>query len=130
MNYQQLSNHINTDNIVYADSILEYKASGILLNAWKNFKQGNFIIEAKLDLHGSTAVEAEQLFINFFNKLQQNGMRYGLIIHGKGGKYHEPPVLKNLVNVWLKQLPEILAFHSAQSKHGGTGAVYFWLKSQ
>ena len=122
--------HKYLNDPVFAETVLEYQSSQIPPTQWQKFKNGDFTIEAKLDLHGYTGDEAEYLFINFFKRVIQNNMRYGLIIHGKGGKYHEPPVLKNLVNLWLREMPEILAFYSARNKHGGTGAVYFWLKSQ
>ena len=37
-------------------------------------------------------------------------------------------MLKSYVNKWLPNLPEVMAFHSAQQHHGGAGAVYVLLK--
>ncbi len=51
-----------------------------------------------------------------------------LIVHGKGGHRGEPPLIKNLINRWLPQLDELLAYHSALVKDGGQGAVYVLLK--
>jgi DNA-nicking Smr family endonuclease len=51
-----------------------------------------------------------------------------LIIHGKGGYDGGPSLLKSQVNHWLKQMPEVLAYHSAVRQHGGLGAVYVLLK--
>ena len=39
------------------------------------------------------------------------------------------PVLKTHVAYWLPQLNDVLAFSSAQSRDGGTGAIYVILKS-
>jgi DNA-nicking Smr family endonuclease len=36
--------------------------------------------------------------------------------------------LKSHIAVWLPQINAVLAFHSAQRHHGGTGAVYILLK--
>jgi hypothetical protein len=30
--------------------------------------------------------------------------------------------------MWLPEFPQILAFHSAQGQHGGTGSVYIMLR--
>jgi len=32
--------------------------------------------------------------------------------------------IKSFVNHWLRQLLQVLAFHSTQQQHGGVGAVY------
>jgi len=32
------------------------------------------------------------------------------------------------VNKWLRELEPVMAFHSAQRHHGGTGAVYIMLR--
>ncbi|EXJ09223.1 Smr domain protein [Nitrincola nitratireducens] len=37
-------------------------------------------------------------------------------------------MIKSCVNDWLQQIPQVLAFTSAQPKDGGTGAVYVLLK--
>lgn len=39
------------------------------------------------------------------------------------------PVLKTHVAYWLPQHSDVLAFSSAQSRDGGTGALYVLLKS-
>ena len=52
-----------------------------------------------------------------------------LIKHGRGAR--SKPIaayLKSLVNQWLAQMPEVIAFHSAQIHHGGSASVYVLLK--
>ncbi|MGD8310820.1 MAG: Smr/MutS family protein, partial [Chromatiales bacterium] len=48
------------------------------------------------------------------------------IIHGKGGVRGQP-VLKQKVDQWLPQHPDVLALCSAPSWDGGTGAAYVLL---
>ena len=48
--------------------------------------------------------------------------------HGKGEDSATPARLKSYTNAWLRQLPEVLAFHSAQRRHGGYGATYVLLR--
>ena len=37
-------------------------------------------------------------------------------------------ILKGCVDHWLRELDVVRAFHSAQPRHGGTGAVYVLLR--
>ena len=40
----------------------------------------------------------------------------------------KPGILKSFVNKWLPELPAVLAYHTAQRHHGGSGATYVLLK--
>ena len=60
---------------------------------------------------------------------QARGHRCLLVIHGKG--YYSSsgePILKNLLKNWLPLQPDVIAFHSAKPKDGGTGAIYLLIK--
>jgi DNA-nicking Smr family endonuclease len=57
-----------------------------------------------------------------------NEVRTALITHGKGEGRTESALLKSCVNFWLPQMPEVLAFHTAQKQHGSYGATYVLLK--
>lgn len=51
------------------------------------------------------------------------------IVHGKGLRSGaRGPVLKASVNRWLRQWDDVLAFVSAPTRDGGTGAVYVLLR--
>ena len=79
-------------------------------------------------MHGLTTEAARDALYKFIKTQTENHKRCLLIIHGKGGHEGAPPVVKNLVNRWLPQFDTVLAFHSAQPKDGGHGAVYVLLK--
>ncbi|WP_133137859.1 Smr/MutS family protein [Legionella rowbothamii] len=113
---------------VLSQSILSYAQSGLTNQRFKELKNGKIPWESRLDLHGLKADNARDLLCRFIHNQAENGKRCLLIIHGKGGHLGAPPVIKNLVNRWLPQLDDVLAFHSAQPKDGGTGAVYVFLK--
>jgi DNA-nicking Smr family endonuclease len=50
------------------------------------------------------------------------------VIHGKGlGSGPRGPVLKNVVNIWLRRAEVVVAFGSARPLDGGNGAVYVLL---
>jgi DNA-nicking Smr family endonuclease len=56
------------------------------------------------------------------------GYRCLLITHGKGAQSNPPARIKSYVNHWLQQVENVIAFHSATPRHGGTGSVYVLLK--
>lgn len=112
-----------------SESPLFYCQSALSRVSLSNLKRGQLPIEGRLDLHGMTSSEAKEALILFIMKHHQLKHRVLLIIHGKG-RHTDQPVLKNLVNHWLPQFPQVLAFVSATPKDGGSGAVYVLLKSQ
>jgi len=113
---------------VQAQSILSFCQHSIPGKRLKELRQGIIPWQGKLDLHGLRQTEAQQALVNFILRAINNNQRCLLIIHGKGSPQGEAPVLKNLVNHWLKQIPQVLAFHSALPKDGGSGALYVLLK--
>jgi DNA-nicking Smr family endonuclease len=95
----------------------------------RHLRQGKFSMGAELDLHGMNVPMARHALTKFLGECERNGIRSVRIIHGKGrGSYRKEPVLKGKVNTWLQQRNDVLAFCSARSADGGTGAVYVLLK--
>ncbi|KGP63443.1 DNA mismatch repair protein MutS [Legionella norrlandica] len=113
---------------VQSNTILSYANSSIPTKRFRALKNGQIPWEAKLDLHGLKSEDARQALQHFIQTQSLNNKRCLLIIHGKGGHQGAPPVIKNLINRWLPQFSQVLAFHSALSKDGGLGAVYVLLK--
>jgi DNA-nicking Smr family endonuclease len=110
--------------------ILSFCRAGIQKNIFKKLKKGQYSIGAELDLHGHTRPEAKIALAKFIQLSRENNIRCIRIIHGKGyGSNNQGPKLKPMVNKWLQQRNEILAFCSARPIDGGTGAVYVLLKS-
>lgn len=116
-----------TDEVL-AHTTLSYVSHGIPAKRFRELKMGAIQWQAQLDLHGLTTEDARETLLAFILRQYEAEHRSILIIHGKGGVHGEAPVLKNLVNHWLKQIPTVLAFHSAKPKDGGTGALYVLLK--
>ncbi len=121
-----LSDH--SSNPVAAETLLEYSASGLSNKDMRRLKTGEFRVQSSLDLHGYTADEARYQILRFLEKALAEDRRCIRIVHGKGKHGSETPILKNLVNTWLRQLPPILAFCSAPPRDGGAGAVTVLLK--
>jgi len=108
---------------------LSYTTTGPQQKTLRKLRQGTMPIEARLDLHNLTIEEAAQALERFLQQSQQHQRRTVIIIHGKGQRTgSQLPILKNQVNIWLREWPEVLAFCSAQAKDGGAGALYVLLK--
>lgn len=124
--HYELSDYISEP--VFAETILSYSPPSFPQKQLAALKKGRIPWEARLDLHGLHLEKAKQSLSEFIQMNAQQNKRCVLIVHGKGGYHGEPPLIKNLVNRWLPQLNELLAYHSARPKDGGAGAVYVLLK--
>jgi len=112
-----------------ASDVLEFRRDGVQHGVYKNLRMGRYDIEARLDLHRLTVDEARREVFQFLKDCYQYELRTVLILHGKGERnVDKVAAIKSHLSVWLPQIDEIMAFHSAQPRHGGTGAVYVMLK--
>jgi DNA-nicking Smr family endonuclease len=108
---------------------LVYARSGLQHSLLRRLKRGQFSVGAVLDLHGMTVAMAREALGAFLTDTRRAGIRCVRIIHGKGrGSRFGQPVLKQKLNLWLRQRDEVLAFCSTRPVDGGTGAVYVLLK--
>lgn len=114
---------------VATEDLLAYKQVCVSNKILRKLQKGQYTIEAKLDLHGMVIEEARMATDEFLHACSESGVRTILIIHGKGLRSNTP-VLKNKLNYWLRHTELILAFCSAQPKHGGHGAMYVLLKNK
>ncbi len=122
---------VATPEIVNAEDSLSFARIGIQHKVLKRLKQGKVSIQAELDLHGMTSLEAESALQQFLQYCLEHNYRIVRIIHGKGyGAKSATPKLKNKVNLWLQELACVLAFCSAPRHDGGTGSVYVILKKE
>lgn len=111
--------------------VLEFKRPGVQNGVFRKLKQGRYEHEARLDLHRMTVAVARRELFDFIAQCYEYGLRSVLLVHGKGERKPErerAAVLKGYVDVWLRDLDVVQAFHSAQPRHGGTGAVYILLR--
>ncbi len=90
----------------------------------QRLRRGQYAIQDELDLHGASAQQAHRLLRDFIADAREHDHGCVRIIHGNGRQSDSPaPVLKNLVDQWLRLRSDVLAFHSAPPAQGGTGAV-------
>lgn len=109
---------------------LSFKRDGIPDTVLKKLRRGEYVVDAELDLHGMNAADARSALKDFLLNALSSHMRCIRIVHGKGRRSGpRGPVLKNLVNRWLRQIDAVVAFGSARPNDGGSGAVYVLLRS-
>jgi DNA-nicking Smr family endonuclease len=123
VNKLQEQRDIITDKLT-AEDTFSFLSPGLQKNVLKKLRQGYFGADAELDLHGLTSSQAKQQVLHFLHLCVEDGCRCVHIIHGKGYRSeNDYPVLKNHLNLWLRQHNDVQAFCSASPKHGGAGAV-------
>ncbi|MBL1277225.1 MAG: Smr/MutS family protein [Ectothiorhodospiraceae bacterium] len=114
---------------ITADETLFFVRSGLQHREQRRLKRGEFHIDASLDLHGDTIEEAGHQLDEFLRFASASGLRCVHIIHGKGHRStNGHAAIKSQLNQWLRDTERVLAFCSAQKRHGGTGAVYVLLR--
>lgn len=124
-------NYLQSEGVPLLQSadVLAYKKDGVQNGVFRKLRLAQYPLEARLDLHRKTVEEARQEVWQFIRDCMRYELRSVIILHGKGDRNKDQTaLLKSYVNHWLKDIPEVLAFHSALTRHGGTGAVYVLLK--
>lgn len=109
-------------------SVIEFKRDGVQHGVYRSLRMGKYQIDARLDLHNMTVDQARNAVFQFVHDCMANDIRCALITHGKGEGREQPAQLKSCVAHWLPQLHEVMAFHSAQKRHGWVGATYVLLR--
>ena len=120
---------INTVEPSAADQ-LSYLREGYPPKLLRQLKRGRVSAQDELDLHGMTLRMAQTAINAFLEEAKHMDWCCVRIVHGKGLRSATArPVLKGLANRMLRQRDEVIAFASAPSAHGGTGAVVVLLKT-
>ncbi|RUW57916.1 Smr/MutS family protein [Mesorhizobium sp. M7A.F.Ca.US.008.03.1.1] len=93
--------------------------------------KGRLPIEGRVDLHGMTQDEAYSLLFSFLHRAHAGGVRYVLVITGKGSSSGGDGVLRRAVPAWLSTpafRPLVSSHDHAARNHGGSGALYIRLR--
>ena len=129
-NYQDLMSDdtawINTD----PTSEMRFARQGVSRKLLSALVQGRFGFDDVIDLHGLTASEARDELQHFlYHALKQNFFCVK-IIHGQGNSSKGDPVIRGLIERWLKLQIDVLAFANPPQKMGGRGVTLCVLRSQ
>lgn len=118
----------------YTDEYVQGFVKGTDQKIFRQLKAGQYSPEAHLDLHGLNAEQAYESLLVFTREKYMQGKRCLLLIPGRG--INSPggmPVLKEELKSWLTRDPlkrVVLAFCTAQPRHGGAGALYVLLRQR
>jgi DNA-nicking Smr family endonuclease len=113
-------------------------------NSVRKIRAGRAEIEARVDLHGMRQHEAHAALRTFLARCHSRGLRFVLVITGKGKATgvsdsldtrdeRERGVLKRNVPRWLEE-PDVrsivVSYTTAAIQHGGEGALYVHLRTK
>ena len=117
------------DTISGADALV-FRRPGVRTQVLRRLRRGLYPIEDELDLHGLSQAAARDQLAEFLAFNCDAGHRCVRIIHGKGYRSGaRGPILKIAVDSWLRRHGDVMAFSSARTIDGGTGAVYVLLRA-
>ncbi|MFT3722708.1 MAG: Smr/MutS family protein [Hyphomonadaceae bacterium] len=100
------------------------------LSGQRRIRRGQNEIDARIDLHGHTQDTAHREVVDFILRQASLGSRCVLIITGKGRL--GTGVLRARLFDWIADpdlRPFIAGYATAHPRHGGSGAVYLFLRS-
>jgi DNA-nicking Smr family endonuclease len=110
--------------------VLSFQRPGVRTQVMRRLRRGLYPVEDELDLHGLNQAAARDRLAEFIASNRNVGHRCVRIVHGKGYRSGaRGPILKIAVNSWLKRHVDVMAFTSARTIDGGTGAVYVLLRA-
>lgn len=89
----------------------------------KRLRRGDFATGMHLNLRHLPHDEARDVLLAFIEDALRDGLLCVRVVHGKGLRSKNGPVLKNMVNRLLRRHRAVIAFISCRPVDGGTGAV-------
>jgi DNA-nicking Smr family endonuclease len=122
------------------------QTGGLDGNTAERLRKGTLDPDVRIDLHGMTEAAAHRALFAFLRNARRNGARLALVITGKGARRPDPyepfdleresrarGILKSMVPRWLSEpdFADLIADQrSAHIRHGGSGALYVYLKKK
>ena len=97
---------------------LNYHQVSISKRRFNDFKKGHFNSELLLDLHGYNKHQARIELATFIQHCEDNHYTKVTIMPGYGHG-----VLRSSLNLWLRQMSQVLAFAESPQRSGGKGVI-------
>jgi len=118
----------------YTEEYMYGYVRGLDIKIFQQLKAGSLSVAAHLDLHGMTSDQARESMLFFIRESYLQGHRCVLMVTGRGkNSPGGQSVIRTETETWLTKEPlrrVVLAFCTAQPKHGGAGAIYVLLRKQ
>lgn len=110
---------------------LRYLKAGVPARLLKQLGRGAYSVRDEFDLHAMTSGVALAALSRFLDECVRDDRLCVRIIHGKGLRSGDRgPVIKGLVDRALRRRGDVLAYRSAASRDGGSGAVIVLLRGR
>jgi len=117
------------DLLVESGEELRFMRDGFNPRYLRRLRRGDFAVRAHLDLHHMTQKQAREALLEFLAEALAAGWGCVRVVHGKGLRSRNGPVLKQLSNQLLRRHKAVIAFSSCRPTDGGTGAVTVLLRN-
>ncbi len=120
-------------NVTNMPEYMEGYAEGINPVTLDKLKNSEFSIQKTLDLHGFSLEDAQKTFEEFITDSIKNGLNCVKVVHGRGLKSRNVPVLKDNLKSWIIRAINrkwVTAFSSARMCDGGPGATCILLNKK
>jgi DNA-nicking Smr family endonuclease len=112
---------------------MEGYVDGLSPSIMDKLRNEEFSVRETLDLHGLSCTNAAEVFSVFLDRAIHNGVCCIKVIHGRGLKSKDGPVLKEKLKEWLVRALHrkwVVAFCSSKMAHGGPGATLILLRTR
>lgn len=107
---------------------LQYLKPGHAPRLLRRLRRGEFSVADTIDLHHMDEKTAAEVLADFVASAVRNDLGCVRVVHGKGLRSRDRPVLKLLTARLLRKHPAVVAFASCRPADGGTGAVTVLLR--
>lgn len=118
-------------DISQTSEYVQWHARDVSPDFCRDLHTGRIPAQDNLDLHGFTLDDARPTLETFVRDAVRRGLRCVNIVHGRGLRSPEGPVLKENIRRWISfgLLGKIvMAYATAPSADGGAGATYLLLR--
>jgi len=130
-NQNLINNYLSVEKVEPVDPYdhISFRQDGVQHGVFKNLRLGKYKIDFVLNLQQYKFEQARTAIFTQITNSHNEGERTLLIKHGLGLRSQPfPALLKSYLHQWLQQMPEVIAYHTAQPNHGGNSAVYALIK--
>lgn len=124
----RLSDDLSVIEPVAPDAVISMKSEGVQQQVFKLFRQGQYSMQADIDLKGYNVPRARELLFDFIQRSLSCEYRNVIVIHGTG--VHNKPfpaLIKSCLAHWLPLIDGVIGYHSAPREWGGSGALMVML---
>lgn len=106
-----------------------HRKNGVQKRLIQKLKRGQFPVTAQLDLHNMTVKAGQDALSRFIHQSGAHTMQCVRVIHGKGLRSNQGPLLKIMARQLLREHPQVLAFTACKPAQGGEGATDVLLRA-